>query len=59
MFNIVILNYVFPFKEIIRKALPIIASILEKESRGWFLPFREKIISDLKSEFSAFFNHVI
>ncbi|KAG8185351.1 hypothetical protein JTE90_005478 [Oedothorax gibbosus] len=37
-------------KEIIRKTLPIIASILEKESRGWFLPFREKVISDLKNK---------
>ncbi|XP_055949382.1 uncharacterized protein LOC129983778 [Argiope bruennichi] len=37
-------------KEIIRKALPVIASILEKESRGWFLPFREKVIADLKNK---------
>ncbi|XP_042900994.1 uncharacterized protein [Parasteatoda tepidariorum] len=37
-------------KEIIRKSLPIIANILEKESRGWFLPFREKVISDLKTK---------
>ncbi|GIX77959.1 uncharacterized protein CEXT_493501 [Caerostris extrusa] len=35
---------------IIRKTLPIIASILEKESRGWFLPFREKVIADLKNK---------
>lgn len=37
-------------KDIIRKVLPIIAGILEKESRGWFLPFREKIIAELKNK---------
>ncbi|XP_054716194.1 uncharacterized protein LOC129225725 [Uloborus diversus] len=37
-------------KETIRKALPAIANILEKESRGWFLPFREKVISELKTK---------
>lgn len=33
-----------------KKALPILVSVLEKEARGWFLHFREKVIADLKAQ---------
>ena len=32
-----------------KKIIPILVSILEKESRGWFLHFREKVVADLKT----------
>lgn len=35
-------------KDIMRKALPILANILERETRGWFLHFRERLISELR-----------
>ncbi|XP_012271893.1 uncharacterized protein LOC105695146 isoform X2 [Orussus abietinus] len=35
-------------RDIVRKSLPILVSILERESRGWFLHFRERLISELK-----------
>ncbi|KAK9508814.1 hypothetical protein O3M35_006279 [Rhynocoris fuscipes] len=35
-------------KEIMRKALPVLMNILERETRGWFLHFRERLISDLR-----------
>ncbi|KAK7072695.1 hypothetical protein SK128_010140, partial [Halocaridina rubra] len=37
-------------RELMKKALPILVSILEKEARGWFLHFREKVVADLKSQ---------
>lgn len=37
-------------KDIIRKALPILAGILERETRGWFLHFRERMISELRGQ---------
>ncbi|XP_043500875.1 uncharacterized protein LOC122523280 isoform X1 [Polistes fuscatus] len=37
-------------RDIIRKALPILVSILEKETRGWFLHFRERLISELRAQ---------
>lgn len=33
-----------------KKALPVLVNILEKEARGWFLHFREKVIADLKAQ---------
>ncbi|XP_076160275.1 uncharacterized protein LOC143143176 isoform X2 [Ptiloglossa arizonensis] len=36
-------------RDIIRKALPILIAILEKETRGWFLHFRERLISELRA----------
>nr|XP_024217346.1 uncharacterized protein LOC106677266 isoform X2 [Halyomorpha halys] len=37
-------------KEIMRKALPILMNILERETRGWFLHFRERLISELRQQ---------
>lgn len=37
-------------RELMKKALPILVSVLEKEARGWFLHFREKVIADLKAQ---------
>ncbi|RZF45449.1 hypothetical protein LSTR_LSTR009320 [Laodelphax striatellus] len=37
-------------KDIMKKALPILVSILEKETRGWFLHFRERLISELRAQ---------
>ncbi|XP_073996983.1 uncharacterized protein isoform X2 [Rhodnius prolixus] len=37
-------------KDIMRKALPILMNILERETRGWFLHFRERLISDLRQK---------
>lgn len=34
----------------IRKALPILMGILERETRGWFLHFRERLISELREK---------
>ena len=36
-------------RDIIRKALPTLVGILERETRGWFLHFREKLISELRA----------
>ncbi|XP_058795012.1 uncharacterized protein LOC131666391 isoform X2 [Phymastichus coffea] len=36
-------------RDIIKKALPILVTILERETRGWFLHFREKLISELRA----------
>lgn len=33
-----------------RKALPILVSILERETRGWFLHFRERLIAELRAQ---------
>ncbi|XP_076032256.1 uncharacterized protein LOC143020023 isoform X3 [Oratosquilla oratoria] len=37
-------------REIMKKALPVLVGILEKEARGWFLHFREKVVADLKAQ---------
>lgn len=37
-------------KSLMRKALPILILILERETRGWFLHFRERLISELRSQ---------
>lgn len=37
-------------KETLRKALPILGDILEKETRGWFLHFRERLIAELREK---------
>lgn len=37
-------------RAIIRKALPTLILILERETRGWFLHFREKLISELRAQ---------
>lgn len=33
-----------------KKALPILMGLLERETRGWFLHFREKLIYELKAQ---------
>lgn len=33
-----------------KKALPVLVGILEKEARGWFLHFREKVVAQLKAQ---------
>lgn len=33
-----------------RRALPILVTILERETRGWFLHFRERLISELRAQ---------
>lgn len=35
-------------RDIMQKALPILSSILERETRGWFLHFRERLIAELR-----------
>ncbi|XP_074099056.1 uncharacterized protein LOC141527456 [Cotesia typhae] len=37
-------------RDIIRKALSTLVTILERETRGWFLHFREKLISELRAQ---------
>lgn len=37
-------------KDLMRKALPILVNILEKETRGWFLHFRERLIAELREK---------
>lgn len=37
-------------KDIMRKVLPILVHILEKETRGWFLPFRERLIAEMREK---------
>ncbi|XP_055375175.1 uncharacterized protein LOC129607934 isoform X2 [Condylostylus longicornis] len=37
-------------RDIIRKALPILIGILERETRGWFLHFRERLITELREK---------
>lgn len=35
-------------RDIIRKALPTLMIVLERETRGWFLHFRERLIQELR-----------
>lgn len=37
-------------RDIMRKALPILMNILERETRGWFLHFRERLIAELRDK---------
>ncbi|XP_018330268.1 uncharacterized protein LOC108740446 isoform X2 [Agrilus planipennis] len=37
-------------RSLMRKALPVLVSILEKETRGWFLHFRERLIAELRAQ---------
>lgn len=37
-------------RDIMRRALPILINILEKETRGWFLHFRERLIAELRAQ---------
>lgn len=37
-------------RDIMKKALPILVAILERETRGWFLHFRERLISELRAQ---------
>lgn len=37
-------------RDIMRKALPILIGILERETRGWFLHFRERLIAELREK---------
>lgn len=37
-------------RDIMRKALPILMNILERERRGWFLHFRERLIAELRDK---------
>lgn len=37
-------------RDIIRKALSTLVTILERETRGWFLHFRERLISELRAQ---------
>uniref|UniRef100_A0A1A9VB52 Uncharacterized protein n=1 Tax=Glossina austeni TaxID=7395 RepID=A0A1A9VB52_GLOAU len=37
-------------RDVMRKALPILLCILERETRGWFLHFRERLIAELRAK---------
>ncbi|KAK6642922.1 hypothetical protein RUM43_004424 [Polyplax serrata] len=37
-------------RDLMKRAFPILVSILERETRGWFLHFREKLISELRAQ---------
>lgn len=37
-------------KDIMRKSLPILITILERETRGWFLHFRERLIAEMREK---------
>uniref|UniRef100_A0A6P7GE45 Uncharacterized protein LOC114337028 n=1 Tax=Diabrotica virgifera virgifera TaxID=50390 RepID=A0A6P7GE45_DIAVI len=37
-------------RSLMRKLLPILVSILERETRGWFLHFRERLIAELRTQ---------
>lgn len=37
-------------RDTLHKALPILVNILERERRGWFLHFRERLIADLRDK---------
>lgn len=36
-------------RDIMKRALPILVNILERETRGWFLHFRERLIAELRT----------
>ncbi|XP_063235543.1 uncharacterized protein LOC134538292 isoform X2 [Bacillus rossius redtenbacheri] len=37
-------------RDVMRRAVPPLVSILERETRGWFLHFRERLISELRAQ---------
>lgn len=37
-------------RNLMRKVLPILVTILERETRGWFLHFRERLIAELRAQ---------
>lgn len=37
-------------KDVMQKALPVVNEILERETRGWFLHFRERLIAELREK---------
>lgn len=37
-------------RDVMKKALPILVGILERETRGWFLHFRERLIAELREK---------
>lgn len=37
-------------RDIMKRAMQPLVSILEKETRGWFLHFRERLINELRAE---------
>lgn len=37
-------------KDLMKRALPTLVSILERETRGWFLHFRERLITELRAQ---------
>nr|CAH7734906.1 unnamed protein product [Callosobruchus chinensis] len=37
-------------RTLMRKALPILVTILERETRGWFLHFRERLIAEMRAQ---------
>ncbi|XP_059610904.1 uncharacterized protein LOC132257878 isoform X1 [Phlebotomus argentipes] len=37
-------------RDIMRKTLPILIGILERETRGWFLHFRERLIAEMREK---------
>lgn len=37
-------------RDLIRKALPTLIGILERETRGWFLHFRERLIAEMRDK---------
>ncbi|KAK3915173.1 Glycerol-3-phosphate acyltransferase 1, mitochondrial [Frankliniella fusca] len=36
-------------RDIMKRALPVLVNILERETRGWFLHFRERLIAELRT----------
>lgn len=37
-------------RDIMKRALPVLINILERETRGWFLHFRERLIAELRAQ---------
>ncbi|XP_026470656.1 uncharacterized protein LOC113374909, partial [Ctenocephalides felis] len=37
-------------RDIMKRAVPVLIGILERETRGWFLHFRERLISELRAQ---------
>lgn len=35
---------------LMRRALPVLVAILERETRGWFLHFRERLVAELRAQ---------
>lgn len=37
-------------RALMKKALPILVTILERETRGWFLHFRERLVAEMRAK---------